>query len=310
MPRPSQVHVSKALENISIAYKPQGLVAAEFSKVVPVMHETDTYFVYSKDNLRVLSDTWADGDVANRSIWNLSTATYTLTRHGLRDLVTDRMVENADKAVKPEVDTTEGLTGQLQLRMEYDLFSLINNKNNWANTTSLSSTQRWTQNTTLSNPITFVDSATVSIRRNSGQKANTVVMSDPTFRGAKEHVSIVDRIKYVSSNSVTPDLLATLFNVDKVLVSGGVRNTADEGLTDALSDIATDTVMVAYVEQNPGLKKPSAFYTFQKEGATRPYQVRKYRDEEREGTWVEVSTFYQIKIVSSDCAYYIGDTND
>ncbi len=307
MPRPSQVHVSKALENISVAYKPQGLIAQDVSKVVPVVHEADTYFVYSKDNLRVLSDIWADGDTANRSIWNLSTATYLLTRHGLRDLVTDRMKDNADKAVKPDVDTTEGLTGQLQLRMEIDLFSLINTKANWANTTSLSSTQRWTQNTTLSNPITFIDSATTAIRRNSGQKANTVVLSDPTFRAVKEHVSIVDRIKYTSSQSVTPDLLATLFNVDKVLVSGGVKNDADEGF-DSLADVATDTAFVGYVEPNPGLKKPSAFYTFQKEGGTRPYQVRKYRDEEREGDWIEVSTFYQIKIVSSDCGYWIGDT--
>lgn len=310
MPRPSQVHVSKALENISIAYKPQGLIAQEVSKVVPVMHETDTYFVYSKDNLRVLSDIWGDGDVPNRSIWNLSTATYTLQRHGLRDLVTDRMVENSDKAVRPDVDMVEGLTTQLQLRMELDLFTLLNTKANWANVTSLSSTQRWTQNTTLSNPITFVDSATVGIRRASGQTANVVVLSDPTFRAVKEHVSIVDRIKFVSSESVTPNLLATLFNVEKVLVSGGIRNNAEEGLTDALVDFATDVAWVGYVEQNPGLKKPSALYTFQKEGSTRPYQVRKYRDDEREGNWIECSTFYQIKIVSSDCGYWIGDTQD
>src|SRR5690349_11164480 len=108
MPLQNQVHRDKALENISVAYAPQGLIATEFSPMVPVSHETDQYFVYSKDNLRVPETIWADGDVPNRSIWNLSTSTYALERHALRDLVTDRMKKNADVAVKPDVDTTEG----------------------------------------------------------------------------------------------------------------------------------------------------------------------------------------------------------
>lgn len=305
--RPSQVHTNKALENISVAYMPQGLVAQDISPTVGVEKESDIYYVYSKDNLRIPSTIWADGDVVNRSVLNLSTATYTLARHGLDDLVTDRQVDNADKAVKPQIDMTEALTGQIKLRWEFDLFSIINTITNWANKTSLSSTQAWAQNTTLSNPITFVDSATTSIRRRSGTKANTIVLSDSTFKAAKEHVSITDRIKYTSAESVTPALLATLFNVEKVVVSTAVRNAGEEGLTDSLVDIATDTAFVCYVERNPGLKKPSAFYSFVKQGNTNPFRVRTYRDEPREGDVIEVSTFYQHKVVSSDCAYVIVD---
>jgi hypothetical protein len=307
MPRPSQVHVSKALENISIAYMPQGLIAQQASPVVPVKHESDTYFVYSKDNLRVLSTIRGDGDVANQSIWNLSTATYTLQEHALRDIVTDRTVANADSAVRPSVDTTEALTGQIKLRMELDLFTLINTEANWANETSLSSTQAWSQNTTISNPITFVDSATTSIRRRSGMKANTIVMGDPTWKAVKEHTSIVDRIKYTSAQSVGPELVAQLFNLEQVLVSGGIQNTADEGF-EVLADFATDSALVTYVERSPGLRKPSAFYTFAQDGGTRPYKVKTYREEERNGDWIEVATLYQHRIVSSDCAYNIVNT--
>ncbi len=308
MPRPSQVHVSKALENISVAYMPQGLIAQDASPVVPVNHESDTYFVYSKDNLQIPSTIWADGDVPNKSIWNLSTSTYTLTRHALRDLVTDRMVDNADSPVRPDADMTEALTGQIKLRMEFDLFQLINTATNWANTTSLSSTQVWSANTTISNPITFVDSGSTSIRRRSGLKPNTIVLGDGTFKAAKEHVSVVDRIKYTSANSVSPALLGTLFNVEKVLISEAVRNTSDLGQSDTLADIATDTAMLMYVERSPGLRKPSAFYTFMKDGGARPFRVRKYRDDEREGDWIEASAFYEIRVISSDCAYPIINT--
>lgn len=306
--KPSQIHTNRALENISVAYMPQGLVAQDLSPIVPVEHESDIYYVYSKDNLRIPHTIWADGDVVNRSVWNLSTATYSLTRHGLDDLVTDRQRSNADKAIKPEIDTTEALTGQIKLRWEFDLFSIINTLANWANRTSLSSTQAFSQNTTLSNPITFVDSATTSIRRRSGMKANTIVVSDTTFKNMKEHTSITDRIKFTSSDSVTPTLLAKLFNVDKLLVSQAVRNSGEEGLSDSLADLATDTAGIFYIERNPGLKKPSAFYSFVKEGSSAPFRVRQYRDDPREGDVIEVSTFYQHKVVSSDCAYIINDT--
>lgn len=305
--RSSQVHTNKALENISVAYMPQGLVAQDVSPIVPVEKESDIYYVYSKDNLRIPHTIWADGDTVNRSVWNVSTSTYQLTRHGLDDLVTDRQRANADKAIKPDIDMTEALTGQIKLRWEFDLFSIINTLTNWANRTSLSSTQAWTQNTTLSNPINFVDSATTSIRRRSGKKANTIVLSDSTFKAAKEHVSIVDRIKYTSADSVTPGMLAGLFNVGKVVVSEAVKNDADEGIADSLSDMATDTAGIFYVEPSPGLKKPSAFYTFVKNGMSNPWRVRTYRDEPREGDVIEVSTFFQHKVVSSDCAYIINN---
>lgn len=307
MPLQNQVHRDKALENISVAYMPQGLIAQEFSPMVPVKHETDQYFVYSKDNLRVPETIWSNGGVPNRSIWNLSTASYSLDRHALRDIVTDRTKSNADVAVKPDVDTTEGLTGQILLAREVNLLTIVNTAANWANATSMSSTQAWSQDTTLSNPIRVVDSATTAIRRNSGKKANKILMADPVFKAAKEHTSIVDRIKFTSADSVSPEMLARLFTLDKVLVSGAVRNTGEEGVGDTLADVATDLALVVYNEMSPGLKKASAFYTMVKDGSTSPNQVRRYRDDPAEGEWIEVSTWFQHKVVSSDCAYALNN---
>jgi len=307
MALPSQIHQNKALERISVAFQPMGLVASAFSPMVPVMKETDIYYHYSKDNLRVPETLWADRDIPNQSIWNLSTATYSLSRHALRDLVTDRMRSNADKAVKPDIDTTEGLTHQILLRREIDLFTIINTAANWANITSLSSTQVWTADTTLSNPIVFVNSATTAIRRNSGKIANKIIMSDPAFKAAKEHQSIVDRIKHTSAESVGESLLATLMNLQSVHVSGGVENTGEEGVGDTLTDVATDLALIVYNEPSAGLRKPSAFYTFVKQGNTSAFRVRKNRDQDREGDWIEVSSWYEHKVISSDCAFAINN---
>lgn len=304
----SQIHRNRPLESISVAYKPEGLIASELAPMVPVKHESDEYFVYSKDNLRVPKTLRGNGALANQASWNVSTSTYNLAYHALRDIVTDRERRNADNPIQPDVDVTEQLTGQILLRREIDAASIVQTAANWANTTSLTSTLSWSQNTTLSNPITVVDSATTAIRRASGKKANVMAIDDSTFKAAKEHVSILDRIKYTSPDSVTPAMLAKLFGIGKLLVAGSVQNTGQEGLADTMSDIWTDTAFIGYVEPSPGLKKPSALYTMVQNGMSEPYVVTKYREEARKGDWVEVETAFQHKVVASDCGYLIVNT--
>jgi len=140
---------------------------------------------------------------------------------------------------------------------------------------------------------------------------NTVVVNDPTFRAAKEHISIVDRIKYTSTDSVTESLLAKLFNVTNFLVAGGIMNTGNEGIGDTTTNqnfIWTDCAFVAYIEPNPGLKKPSALYQLTKSQFGNPFTVKTWREEERGGDFIEASTMYQHKVVSSDCAALIVNT--
>ena len=70
----------------------------------------------------------------------------------------------------------------------------------------------------------------------------------------------------------------------------------------------TDCAWIGYVEPNPGLKKPSALYTLVQSETGMKAKVKKWRDEEREGDYVEVGTKYEAKIVASDCAYIIANT--
>jgi len=308
MPLSGQIHRDKTLENISVAYRSERLIADLLAPRVDVKHETDLYFVYAKNSLSLPETLRANGAVANQADWDVSTASYSLAEHALKHLVTDRDRSNADPAIKLDIDATEYLTEKILLRKEVDLANLVTTDGNWANETSLTSTLAWSANTTLSNPITFIDTATSVIALNSGKLPNTVVINDPTFRAAKEHTSIVDRVKYTSADSVTEAMLAKLFNVPRILVAGGIRNTAGEGLADSMGWIWTDMAFVAYIEPNPGLKKPSALYQFTKSEFGNPYKVKKWREEERNGDFVEVGTMYQHKVVASDCAYIIQNT--
>lgn len=309
MPLSGKIHQSRDLENISVAYRNDGLIADQLSPGVPVKHETDVFYVYSKDNFRLNETLRANGAVANEMDWDVSTASYRLDEHAMRHLVTDRDRSNSDKAIRLDIDATETLTDQILLRREIDMATQAFTAANWANTTSLTSTFAWSANTTLSNPITFVDSAATSVIQRSGKKPNTAVVDFRTFQACKEHISVVDRVKYTSSDSVTPNMLAKLFNIQKLLVASGIRNTGEEGLTDSMGYIWTDACFVGYVEPSPGLKKPSTFYTFfSKNGFGNPFTVGRYRDDERDGDWVQVKSLFDINTVATDTAYLIVNT--
>ena len=308
MPRSSQLHQNRPLENISVAFKPQGLIADALSPRFMVINESNQYYVYSKDNLRIPTTLRADSSESNKSTFALSTATYTLEEHALHDDISDRQIRNADKAIKLDIDVTETLTGQIQLERERDVASLVMTATNWANTTSLTAAAAWSANTTVSNPILQIDSAASTILLNSGKEPNVVVVNNQTFKAIKEHISLTDRIKYTSTDSVSEGMIAKLFSVDKLLVGKAVQNNAEENLADSLGVIWTDSAFVGWIEPNPGLRKVSALYTFWQSQTGVPFRVKKWREEPIESDRVEVSAMYDNQIVASDCGFLIVNT--
>jgi hypothetical protein len=301
MPASNQIHQNKPLEGISVAYKNAEYIADKLAPVYPVAHESDTYYVYSKDTLRLPETLRAVGAEAHEGDWNVSTASYLMDEHALKHLVADRQRENADPALDLDVDATEYLTDRILFRREKALIDLVQNNGSWANEMSLAATNTWSLQTTVSNPIPMMDTATAVILQNTGKKPNVCLLSLVGFNAAKENMNITDRVKYTSADSVTEAMLGKLFGIPEVMVSRATQNTSDEGLADSMAFLMTDCAWVGYVEKTPGLRKASALYTFVK-GPT-PMQVKKYRVEERDGDMIEVSSKFVHKIVASDCGF-------
>lgn len=308
MPTQNQIHVDRPLSNISIKYRNADYIADMVAKPVPVKNRTDKYFVYSKDNLRIEDTHRADKAESQIVDFNISTATYSLEKHGLKAKISDDEYANSDEALDLRIDATENLTDAILAKRENTFCTLIGTAANWANTTSLTSTYAWSAYTSLSNPIPFVDSACSAITKNTGKKANTVVMDNATFYAVKEHPSIVDRVKYTSADSITETIIAKLFNIDNLYVSRAIQNSGKEGLADSMGYMMTDCCWIGYVEPAPGLRKPSALYTFFASRLGLPMQTKMWREEEIESDVIEVNAQYQTKIIASDCAYLIVNT--
>lgn len=310
MPKQSQVHVDRPLENISVAYKNETLIGDMLSPRVRVTNESNQYFIYAKDFAFDIPETLrAIGSPSNKATFNMSTASYTLEEHSLHDDVPDRLRENTDRPANLDVDVTESLTEKIMLRREYDLASFAQTKANFANNQSLSAALQWSANTTASNPITMVDTGATAILQSSGKPANVLVVDRTAFVALKEHTSFVERLKYTSSDSVAKEIIAKLLNLQSLLVGEAVYNTADEGLTPSNSFIWNDTAVLAHVPTRPALKTPSGFYTFTKTNERgNTSEVMRWREPNIKGDRIEVSITYANKSVASDCVYLFVDT--
>ena len=172
MPQRTRIHQDRPLTEISIKYRNARLIADMLVPAVPVKFDTDTFYVYTKDNLRDDETLWAKGARAAQSDFEVSTSSYTLERHALEALIPDEDRQNADPAIQLDIDHTENLTDKLLLQKEKTLADLIGSAANWDNVTSLTSTLACSANTTLSNPILFIDSASSVIAQNTGKLPN------------------------------------------------------------------------------------------------------------------------------------------
>jgi hypothetical protein len=87
-----------------------------------------------------------------------------------------------------------------------------------------------------------VEGAKEKVRTNCGVPANTMIISASVLPWLKKNTDLKGRLQYVQAltDRAIVDQLGALFGLQKVLVAGGIYNSADEGLTASLSDIWSD----------------------------------------------------------------------
>jgi hypothetical protein len=161
---------------------------------------------------------------------------------------------------------------------------------------------------TNSDPIEDIEAGKAKILSTTGLEANTLVLGYDVFRRLKNHPDLVDRIKYTSSQTITEDMLARMFDIERVLVSKSVKATNAEGATAAYSFTTGKTALLAHVAPNPGILTPSAGYTFSWTGVSQGMGLTigtsSFRLESLRATRVEAELAFDNKVVASDLGYF------
>lgn len=319
MPQPtqSQVHVDAILTNISVAYmqKAENFIADKVFPIVPVDKQSDKYFTYDKNDwLRDEAQVRADGTESVGSGYNISTASYYCDVFAIHKDVGDQTRANADAPINVDREAAEFVTHRLLMRREIQFMNDFMTSGVWskditgvAASPTTNQTVQWSDYTN-SDPIEDIEAGKASILSTTGFEANTLVLGYDVFRQLKNHPDLVDRIKYTSSQTITADMLARMFDIDRVLVSKSVKATNNEGATGAYSFTTGKTALLAHVADAPGLLTPSAGYTFQWTGVSgglgATIGTSSFRLESLKATRIESELAFDNKVVASDLGYF------
>lgn len=319
MPQPNinSVHIDAILTNISVAYlqKAENFIADKVFPIVPVEKKSDKYFVYTKNDwFRDEAQRRADATESAGSGYNLTTDTYSADVFAFHKDVGDQTIANADAPLNPLREATEFVTNRMLLRKELQFVTDFFTTGVWSEdvtgvsgTPSSGETKQWSDYTS-SDPIDDIEEAKSEVLSQTGMEPNTLVLGYEVFRQLKNHPDLVDRIKYTSSQTITEDMLARMFDLDRVLVAKSVRATNKEGAAEAYSFAYGKAALLAYVAPSPGLLTPSAGYTFSWTGVSggigATIGVSSFRMDSLKAERVEAEMSFDNKVISADLGYF------
>lgn len=321
MPQPSinQVHVDAILTNISVAWmqRQENFIADKVFPVVPVDKKSNKYFVYTKNDwFRDEAQRRAPGTESAGGGYGLSTDTYSCDVFAFHKDVDDQTMANADAPLSPLRESAEFVTRRLMLRRELQFVSDFLTTSVWgldltgvSGSPSTNQFKQWSDYTN-SDPIVDIETAKAQILSTTGMEGNTLVLGYETFRQLRHHPDLVDRIKYTSAQTITTDMLARMFEIDRVLVSKSVKATNNEGGTAAYGLTFGKGAWLGHVASSPGLLTPSAGYIFGWTGVSgglgATIGTTSFRMEHLKATRVEGEVAFDNKVVASDLGVYFA----
>jgi hypothetical protein len=289
------------LSNVSVQYQNAEYIWDKVFPQIPVTKDTDLYRVYDR-NFKIPETKRAPKGVANEFGFEFSTASYALEQHALKDYVGVDEEENNDMG-SLQVDTTESLTDAIYRRAELMTAALFTSTN-WSLNVSLSTAQQFSNNTVTSDPVQTYDTAASVIIGNSGKTPNFGILPRDGYIAVKNHVSVLDRVKYTSAE-VSQSMIQALIGLSSLLVPTAIKDTADAGIAPTMAPFWADNSFVGWKPANGGgIKTPSCGYTFIRSTP----RVRSWMDQERNATAIEVEVKLQPKVVASLTGYFIKDT--
>lgn len=307
-PLRTQVYVDPLLSEVSIAFQNPNYIADIVFPEVMVSKRTGIYFKYAKDKFRLEQDDRAPGTRSQRVHYALSQATYgPLQEHALNQAITDEDREDVEGPLDLDTDATDNLTERILLGKEYDAKTILTTAgtgytNSSEGFTALSGGSRF-DDYGASNPVEVIRTAKDKVKKRIMKTPNTLIMGYEVFSTLMNHPQILERIKYSALGVVTADLLAKVFDIDRIIVAEAELNSANEtDAADSMDYLWGKNIWVAYITPTPGTRRVSYGYTLRR-GARK---VRRWRQEPERSDFIEVSDTYQHLVMAIEAIFRVS----
>lgn len=234
---------------------------------------------FGKESFRMMNTRRAPGAETARVQYGYASDPVALIQDSLEGVVPWENMQEASRV--PGVDLASGsiemVLDVIALGREYAIASLARDPDKYGNDNkqALVGNSKWSHED--SDPSDDVDEAREQVRRRIGRYPNLFTLGPPVFNALKNHPKIKEQFKYTSSDSLTADMLAKYFNIDKVIVGKAVylaENADDDA--DA-RDVWGKDAILSYTPMGNNYRVPSFGYCYRLQGhpmVERPYEER------------------------------------
>ncbi len=305
MPLIRSIFNDAILRDISVAFTNDAtdFVADRIFPRVNVDKKSGHYFVYDRANLRRSSAKRTGRARASEVTFNMTKTAYgPLQERSLSSWIEKDELTQADDPYSPREDHTAIVTESMMVDHEAEVAAVVTTAASYAaaHKTTLSGTNQWSDYTN-STPFSDIRTAMDAVIKD-GFGANTLILPYPVFSILSEHPDLLERVKYNSLGVLTQEMMAKLFKVDNLIVPKARFNSAAEGATDVVAYVWGNFAVVAKVEQTPSLRRATLGYTLQ---LTADLEVDNWERDDGKGEWVQVTDYYEPKLVAAEAGYLI-----
>ncbi len=307
MPEARSLHIDAILTNLSVKYRNADMIWPLIMPVVQVGKRSDKFFRYNKEeSFKLADDKIGPKSLPNEVDWGMTTDNYSVKDHALGDWLPQEVLDNADSPLQPEVDTNDFLNMLLDVAEEKRVADIVFNAASYptGNKVALSGTAQWGGST--DNPINDIITAVEGCFI----RANTLVFGIEAWQKFRQLPEILDAVKAATRFDATPGGLATqsevasLFDVERVLIGRSRYISTKEGQTPTYTRLWGKHCSALHIAPNPGIKTITFGATFSE---TNRLTMRDFDPKRgvKGAHYVKVAWNSDEKVIASDLGYMI-----
>jgi len=187
--------------------------------------------------------------------YGLGAQSYTLDEYAFHKDISKDDRNEYDNPFDPVRDATRFVLHRLNRVLLQNVVSSLLTTGVWG-TDNNETSAKWdakSSGTSTTDPVDKVMTWHQTIEKVTGLKANRMVMAADVYYACRGNTFITDRMKTTSDKVVTVDVLAKLFDVDKIFVFNATN-------TDASDYMFNGALLLYYAPDRPSKFEPSAAY--------------------------------------------------
>jgi hypothetical protein len=270
--------------------------------------------------LQTPDTTRAPGGGYNRGRFAFTPDSFATVEHGWEEPVDDGEAAILRLYFDAEQHAAQRAMDFVLRAQEIRAAALLFNVTTWTGPTLTTAvTVDWTAaHHATATPVADVMAAKLRVWQNCGMWPNTVILNRALFNHLRQADEVKDYIAArgagapIRASEVTAQMMASVFDVDEVLIAGCAYNSANEGQAVTFTQIwATDYCSVARICKTNDVREPGVGRTFHwgSDGSDIGGTIETYRAEDLRSDVVRVRNQTHEKLLYTQCQHLLTNCN-